>query len=163
MNQQPTEKAVPLLGEGMSREARLTAFAELLVSAWALSTGDKQIPSSHGILDRALQQAIKDNAFEGVSAFVSFADSRVGVRCVELPAVLELAQRLELTASPNPSYQYTSVQITGWLATELVEELGLDVGTVARWGSTLRSAIDEVKKTQDKVLIDDSELAAKPV
>ena len=86
---------------------------ELLIASWILGGGDNQIPTSHGILDRALKAAVEDKTCPPwFRAQLHFVDSRIGLQCVELPALLDWAQRAQLTSAPNPSYQSTQVQIS---------------------------------------------------
>src|ERR1035437_6192946 len=88
-------------------KSAIGATSELLMSAWVLSgeqPDDMSMPSSHGVLDRALQAAFEQGAFpEWAREALHFADSRVGLRCVELPEMLAWAQSAQMTAAPNPS------------------------------------------------------------
>src|SRR5438874_10759735 len=91
---------------------RLHRLAKLLVCCWALGGDEKELPTSNGILDRALQllketPSLPDWFWEPLH----FADSRVGLQCVELPDILDWAQTAELTEVPNPSYQRTRIKV----------------------------------------------------
>ena len=114
---------------------------ELLVASWILGGDGDRIPTSHGILDRALKEAIDGGAFPNwLRDQVHFADSRIGLQCVELPAVLDWAQRAQLTTAPNPSYQSTQVQISKSAALELLMDLNVTREQAAGWGEALREA-----------------------
>jgi hypothetical protein len=121
---------------------RLHELAKLLVCCWILGDKDPQpLPTSHGILDRALQ-LVKDQAI--LPAWVwdelHFADSRVGLQCVELPEILDWAQTAELTQVPNPSYQTTTVKINAAIARRLLGGLNVAPELAAAWGKALREA-----------------------
>ena len=65
---------------------------ELLIASWILGGDTDQIPTSRGILDRALQVAVKDKTCPSwVRDKLHFVDSRIGLQCVELPALLALS------------------------------------------------------------------------
>ena len=121
-------------------------LARLLISCWCLSTENTEypeaIPTSHGLLDRALSNAIRDGAFQGWNQRFNFADSRIGLQCVELPDILDWAQKAQLTDNPNPSYQTVRVLVSQRVASRLLRKLGVtDLDEAREWGSTLRRAV----------------------
>jgi len=119
------------------------ALARLLVSCWTLSGDDRTIPTSHGLLDRALRAAIKEGAWpDWARSQLHFVDSRVGWQCVELPSILLWAQRAELTTAPNPSYRYTETQIGRRFAERIARRLDVSVEDARRWGTMLREATE---------------------
>ena len=121
---------------------------ELLIASWILGGGDKQIPTSHGILDRALKEAVKDNTCPTwVRAQLHFVDSRIGLQCVELPALLDWAQRAQLTSAPNPSYQSTQVQISDKVARRMLADLDVTEEVAIEWGTLLRKTVDQVSSS----------------
>ncbi|BBO86680.1 hypothetical protein DSCO28_72460 (plasmid) [Desulfosarcina ovata subsp. sediminis] len=125
-------------------------LAQLIVSSWKLGNDDSRIPTSCGILDRALRIATEHEAFpDWVRKELHFVDSRIGLQCIELPSILEWAQRAQLTAAPNPSYQYTDVQVSSKVAKRLIAGLGESPSDAEKWGKLLQDAIasaeDEVK------------------
>ena len=127
----------------------LLDVAELLIASWILggNEGDDRIPTSHGILDRALERAVTREAFPpDMRDELHFVDSRVGLRCVELPEILVWAQRALLTTVPNPTYQSTQIQISPKAARRILAELGYTKEDATEWGSLLRSAVDEVRE-----------------
>ena len=73
-------------------------------------------------------------------------DSRIGLQCVELPAILEWAQRSQLTSAPNPSYETTEVQVSEKVAKYLLNELGVSEEKARAWGKTLRSTMQDAEQ-----------------
>jgi hypothetical protein len=119
-------------------------LAQLLTSCWRISGGTRRIPTLHGVLDRALKSVCEEGGFpDWARKQLHFADSRIGLRCVELPAILEWAQRAQLTSAPNPSYETSEVQISERLAERLLDRLGVSPDDGRRWGQQLRSAIED--------------------
>jgi hypothetical protein len=127
---------------------RLHDVAQLIVSCWTLAGKDKDddnlIPTSHSMLDRAL----KDLA--GVLPAwaqdeIHFVDSRIGLQCIELPMILDWAQKAELTSAPNPSYQVTQVQIRKSTAKKLLWRLGVPEDQASAWGKSLRGTMERLK------------------
>ena len=123
--------------------------AELLIASWILGgeNEDDRIPTSHGILDRALELAVARGAFPpDVHNELHFVDSRVGLRCVELPEILVWAQRALLTTVPNPTYQSTQIQISPKAARRILSDLDIAAESATKWGRLLRRAVDEVRE-----------------
>ncbi len=127
---------------------RLHQIAQLLVSSWALS-GDEEhnkIPTSHGLLDQAIKALWdKKDLPEWAAQELHFANSRIGLQCVELPAILDWAQLADLTSVPNPWYQVTQVQVTRPTARRLLKKLPVNEQEVAELGKKLRSEIERLK------------------
>ena len=121
---------------------------ELLIASWILGGGDDQIPTSHGILDRALKAAVKDRTCPSwVRDQLHFVDSRIGLHCVEFPALLDWAQRAQLTSAPNPSYQSTQVQISDKAARKILLDLDVTEESAIQWGTLLRQIVDEMSSS----------------
>ena len=121
---------------------------ELLIASWILGGEGNQIPTSHGILDRALKAAVEDETCPAwVRAQLHFVDSRIGLQCVELPALLDWAQRAQLTTAPNPSYHSTQVQISGKAARRLLLDLDVTEKVATEWGALLRRFVEEVSSS----------------
>lgn len=117
---------------------------ELLIASWILGGGDDRIPTSHGILDRALKAAVENETCPPwVRDQLHFVDSRIGLQCVELPALLDWAQRAQLTSAPNPSYQSTQVQISGRAARKMLLDLDVTEEEAIKWGTLLRRIVDQ--------------------
>ncbi len=121
---------------------------ELLIASWILAGGSNQIPTSHGILDRALMAVVEDKTCPPwVRAQLHFVDSRIGLQCVELPALLDWAQRAQLTSAPNPSYQSTQVQISDKAARRMLTDLDVTEEEAIEWGTLLRTAVNQVSSS----------------
>ena len=122
--------------------------AELLIASWILGGDDDRIPTSPGILDQALEIAVEDEACPPwVRDQLHFVDSRIGLQCVELPALLDWAQRAQLTSAPNPSYHSTQVQISPKAARRLLPDLDVTEQEAIDWGKVLRRAIEDVSSS----------------
>lgn len=138
--------------------ARLQDIAELLVASWVLSGAEgnapEPLPAPHGILDRALQQAMDAGAFpEDWAQRLHFVDSRVGLKCVELQAVIDVAQQAEFTSEPNPSYKATRIKIGSRAARALLRRHGNITEEMAmRWGALLHEAVEQTRTAQDQFL-----------
>lgn len=117
---------------------------EFLVSCWILSGDDERIPTSQGILDRALQAAVENESCPyWVRDQLHFVDSRIGLQCVELPALLDWAQRAQLTSAPNPSYQSTQVQVSERVARQMLRDLEVAERQAENWGKLLRQCVKQ--------------------
>ncbi|MFV1493567.1 hypothetical protein VWX97_11355 [Phaeobacter sp. JH18-32] len=117
--------------------------AEILVALWRLGAKSEMMPTSHGILDRALA-AIKDRLPEELST-LTFGTTGVGLRSYELPDILLAAQEAMLTSEPNPTYLSTLITLTDDQAAELAIEHGLSVQDARTLGAELRAKVDELK------------------
>ena len=125
---------------------RMHDVAQLLVSCWVLSGKDRSMPTSHGLLDRALMAVAEEEAFpDWMRGELHFVDSRIGLQCVELPDVLDWAQRSELTSAPNPSYETTQIQVSERVAHYLIRHLGVSEEDAKTWGRGLRDAVEDAK------------------
>jgi hypothetical protein len=130
---------------------RLQDIAELLVSCWILGTEGDRIPTSHGLLDRALKALLEREVFPAwVREDLHFVDSRIGLQCVELPHLLDWAQRAQLTVAPNPTYRFTQVQVGPWMARRMLRQLNVSEEDAKRWGKSLENAIREAKEELEK-------------
>ena len=121
---------------------RMHRLAKLLVCSSALGGDELQdLPTSHGILDRTLELA-RDRQVLPAWFWdqLHFADSRVGLQCVELPDILDWAQTAELTEVPNPSYQRTRVKLSAAVAKRMLADLDIPVPEAVVWGKSLRAA-----------------------
>ena len=121
-------------------------LAQLIFSCWRFSGPGSSIPTSYGLLDRALKAVWDGGGFpEWARERLHFADSRIGLQCVELPSILEWAQRSQLTSAPNPSYETTEVQISDRVALRLLKELQVTDDQGKKLGISLRSAMKQAE------------------
>jgi len=134
---------------------RLHDVARLLISSLALASGEnRQIPTSHGILDRAIRDAYAQ--FPGwAQDEIHIADSRVGWQCVELPAILGWAQAAELTSAPNPYYRRTELQVSPRVARVLLKRLGVPEEDAKRLGDAVMASIQSHQNEPNEVAIAD--------
>ena len=122
-------------------------LAQLIAACWVVSGDNSRIPTSHGLLDRALKMTCERGGFpEWAREGLHFVDSRIGLQCVEVPDILAWAQRSQLTSAPNPSYETTEVQISDRVAKCLLTQLGLNLEDGARWGQMLRDAMSTAEE-----------------
>jgi hypothetical protein len=124
-------------------------LANFLVSAWRLARPGERLPTSHGILDRALEQSQSSlpSKFRGRLTFV---ESPIGRLCREVPDMLRAAQESYLTSEPNPSYRTAEVKISAAAAFDLLDRLGISVEDARKFGEELAKAIDsQVRNLSD--------------
>jgi len=121
-------------------------LAQLIIACWKIAGDASRIPTSHGILDRALKTVVDKGGFpQWARERLHFVDSRIGLQCAELPAILEWAQRAQLTTAPNPSYETTEVQVSNRVARSLLLDLDIAEASASAWGLDLRKAIDDAR------------------
>jgi hypothetical protein len=129
---------------------RLYDAAHLLVSSWALTkqdSNDTKIPTSEGLLDRAMKISVEAGNFpDWFRSSLHFVDSRMGLQCVELPTILDWAQRGKLTNAPNPTYQSTEVQLSDLVARKLIHRLEIPEADARKWGAAFRQALIQAEK-----------------
>ena len=121
---------------------RLHDVARLLISSLTLATGEehKRIPTSHGILDRAIRDALSRFP-DWAQKEIHIADSRVGWQGVELPAILGWAQAAEMTSAPNPYYRETELQVTARVARILLKRLDVSEQSAKLLGEAMLASI----------------------
>lgn len=127
-------------------------LAELIVASWKLANANERIPTSHGILDRALRDLV-DQASDipsWVRESLTFADTRVGLRCLELPEILDRAQESYLTSEPNPTYVSTAVKIDELVSLRILRDLGIGAEQARAWGLRLKAVADDVVKKDNE-------------
>lgn len=117
--------------------------AELLVALWKLGADNEMMPTSHGILDRALN-ALR-SALPQELGTLNFSTTGVGLRCHELPDILLAAQQAELTSEPNPTYLSTIVNLRSDRAIELAIMHGLNPSEAISLGRDLKQQVDQLK------------------
>ena len=114
------------------------AQAELLVALWRLGSNADRMPTSHGILDRALDKL--SHGLPGGLSDLSFSTTGVGLRCLELPDILLAAQEALLTSEPNPTYQSTLIRLDLEDATEIAINSGLELDEARAIGRAIVEA-----------------------
>jgi len=131
---------------------QLHKVAQLLVSSWSLATEatqlptPTQLPTSNGVLDRALKAAYDSGALPAwAREEIHFADSRIGLQCVELPAILDWAQAAELTSAPNPSYRFAELKVSSQVARKLLRKLKVSEEDARALGNLLKESIQQSK------------------
>jgi len=127
-------------------------LAELIVASWKLANGNERIPTSHGILDRALRDLI-DQAPDipsWVREGLTFAYTRVGLLCLELPEILDRAQESFLTSEPNPTYVSTAVKVDELVSRRMLRDLGIGPEQARTWGRRLKAVADDVVKKDNE-------------
>jgi hypothetical protein len=133
--------------------ASFQEIAQLLISSWALDQEDLLIPVSDGVFDRALKTIADEGLLPGwASEALHFSNSRVGMRCVETPDILEWAQLALLTSVPNPTYQFTEVQVDARTASRLIQWLDVPEDQARRIGSRMREVVKK-ELTQSRMQI----------
>lgn len=118
--------------------------AELLTALWRLGGPEERMPTSHGILDRALYR-IRDALPPSLASALTFSHSSVGLRCFELPAILLAAQESLLTSEPNPTYLATDVTLEEDSARQIVIGASMSTREARSIGHQLRCAVAEVR------------------
>ncbi len=128
--------------------------AQLIVSSLVIADpNDSRVPVGHGVLDRALKTAADEKLLpEWAIEALHFANTRVGMRCVELTDILGWAQFAELTSTPNPSYQYVVLQVNERTAARLLQWIEVPEEQARSIGQRLR-AIVKAELTQQPELL----------
>lgn len=123
--------------------------AQVLVSTWVISADEKdfapELPTSDGILDKALKWSIEDGAFVDILSQLSFVEGRAGLRCVELSSILNWAQASGMTQDPNPTYEKTQIKISAKAARRTLRHLKISMEDALNWGGILAQKIERAK------------------
>jgi hypothetical protein len=119
--------------------------AEILTALWKLGAAENQLPTSHGILDRALKDCL-DELPETLRNSLSFGITGVGLRCYELPEILLAAQEALLTSEPNPTYLATMVALDEDGARQIVILHGLSTDNARQIGRRLKASVDRIRQ-----------------
>jgi hypothetical protein len=119
--------------------------AEILTALWKLGATDDQLPTSHGILDRALKDCL-DELPEALRNNLSFGITGVGLRCYELPDILLAAQEALLTSEPNPTYLTSMVTLDEDGARQIVLLHGLSTASARQIGGRLKASVDRIRR-----------------
>jgi hypothetical protein len=119
--------------------------AEILAALWRLGAEEDPLPTSHGILDRALNecaQFLPVTLREGMS----FGVTGVGLRCYELPDILLAAQAALLTSEPNPTYHFSVVCLDEDGARQIALLHGLSTETARDIGGRIKASVDRIRR-----------------
>jgi hypothetical protein len=120
--------------------------AELLAALWRLGEGsEERIPTSHGILDRALKECLSALPAE-LREGLSFGVTSVGLRCYELPDILLAAQEAEFTTEPNPTYLSSVVTLDDIAARQVAVAHGLSTAKAREIGGVLKQAVTAIRQ-----------------
>ncbi|MCS4088779.1 hypothetical protein [Rhizobium sp. BK176] len=115
-------------------------LANFVVSAWKLAQKDERIPTSLGVLDRALEMVI-DDLPERFSSALRFAEMPVGRLCVELPDILSCASESYLITEPSYGHDTVGIRISAARAMDLLDDLDIDIAVAATFGRKLATAV----------------------
>jgi hypothetical protein len=119
--------------------------AELLAALWRLGGAkDERLPTSHGILDRALKECL-EKLPKQLREGLTFGVTGVGLRCYELPDILLAAQEAMLTTEPNPTYLSSIVTINESRARQIAVSYGMSTIEAKSIGERLRTAVHSVR------------------
>jgi hypothetical protein len=125
--------------------------AELLTALWRLGADGERMPTSHGILDRALsdqRHTLPHALLDGLT----YSVTGVGLRCLELPDILLAAQEAMLTSEPNPTYLSTMVTLDEEAARQIVLSHGISTAQARSLGQGFRHAVDRLTGTLEGVV-----------
>jgi hypothetical protein len=125
--------------------------AELLAAIWKLGAQNERMPTSHGILDRALSDEL-GNLPSALTDGLTFSVTGVGLRCLELPDILLAAQEAMLTSEPNPTYLSTIVTLDNEEARQTVLSYNLSTAEAAEIGGRLRDAVLRAHEPAEEVM-----------
>jgi hypothetical protein len=121
--------------------------AELLTALWKLGAGPEQLlPTSHGILDKALKETLEDLPSQLRDA-LTFRVSGVGLRSYELPDILLAAQEANLTSEPNYTYLTTVVKLDEDAARQIALLNGLSTAQARAMGHKIAAAVARIQES----------------
>ena len=116
----------------------LTEFAEFLVASWRLANGDVRMPTRGGVLDYALQSST-DSLPDRFKGFLTFGNTRAGLRCDELADIMWQACA-QLLVGPSDEAG-VRVLVDEDAARRLLLRRDLEAAEAVRFGARLRGAI----------------------
>lgn len=120
-------------------------YAEFITALWKLGADSERMPTSHGVLDRAIED-ILPRLPEEFQRGLSFGMTSVGRRCYELADILLAAQDALLTSEPNPAHFSTEIMLDDESAREIVVRNGLSTREARELGRALKARVDELRK-----------------
>lgn len=125
--------------------------AELLAALWKLGAEDERMPTSHGILDRALSDELASLP-PALAEGLTFSVTGVGLRCLELPDILLAAQEAMLTSEPNPTYLSTIITLDREEARQTVLSYDLSTADATVIGKRIRDAVARARAPIEEAL-----------
>jgi hypothetical protein len=117
-------------------------LANFLIATWRLARPNEKLPTSHGILDRALEKA-QPALPPRFGTALTFVETPIGRLCRELPEILRAAQESYLTSEPNPTYRTSEVKIGAAAAMTLLDDLSINIDVGKEFGRTLAQKVEE--------------------
>jgi len=124
-------------------------LANYLVATWRIARPGEKLPTSHGVLDRALEK-MQPMLPERFQSTLTFVETPIGRLCRELPDILRAAQESYLTSEPNPTYRTAEVKIDTAAALNLLDELSIEIDDGKAFGAALAQNVDdEVHRLRD--------------
>ena len=125
--------------------------AELLTALWRLGAEGALMPTSHGILDRAISE--RRTVLPGALVDdLTFSVTGVGLRCLELPDILLAAQEAMLTSEPNPTYLSTIVTLDEEEARQIVLGYGVSTARARELGAMLFEGVKRVRVPHGEIM-----------
>jgi len=116
-------------------------LASYLIASYRIARPNERLPTSHGILDRALEQ-LREKLPSRFDDGLTFVETPIGRLCRELPDILRAAQESYLTSEPNPTYRTAEIKISAEAAFDLLDRLEIDLDIAKEFGDALASAIE---------------------
>jgi hypothetical protein len=120
-------------------------YAELIAALWKLGADQERMPTSHGILDRALHE-VREKLPEPYRQGLTFGMTSVGLRCFELPDILLAAQDALITSEPNPTYLATEIALSEGSARKIVVRNGLSTAQAREIGQQIKAQVDDLRQ-----------------
>ena len=117
-------------------------LANYLVASWRIARPNEKLPTSHGVLDRALEK-VQDKLPARFKGALTFVETPIGRLCSELPDILRAAQESYLTSEPNPTYRTAEVKIDAAAALDLLDDLSIDIDEGKAFGIVLAQRVAE--------------------
>ncbi len=117
-------------------------LANYLVATWRIARPGEKLPTSHGVLDRALEK-VQPMLPERFRSTLTFIETPIGRLCRELPDILRAAQESYLTSEPNPTYRTAEVKIDTAAALDLLDDLSIEIDDGKEFGVALARNVDE--------------------
>ena len=117
-------------------------LANYLIAAYRIARPNERLPTSHGILDRALER-LEPKLPPRFKGSLTFVETPIGRLCRELPDLLRAAQESYLTSEPNPTYRTAEIKITAEAAFDLLDVLGIEIDDAKAFGEALAAEIDQ--------------------